>query len=436
MTQSGAIDRSRLKRMSAEGAWVALGQVIAILGGLAGVRILTEALDPSAYGDLALGITLATLAHQCVFGPLGHGTTRFWAAAGQAGTLPAYLVTVRRLALGAAAMVALAGIIGTSLLWVTDRRYWAIMVLLACGYAVLRGFNSMLGGLQNAARQRAIVALHQGGEVWLRFLLAAALVAVTSATGATAMGGFLLALSVVVTSQLLFFRRRVPQTGKGPGAGEDWGGRIRRFAWPFAAFGVFSWAQFASSRWSLEAFATTSEVGYFSVLFQLGFYPMSLMTAFVIQYLAPIFYERAGDASDPSRNDAVQALGSRLTFAAMLLTILATALAFLLHEPVFRLLAAAEYRAVSHLLPWLVLAGGLVASAQTVELNLMSMLRTSRMVGAKVVTATAGVAFNVVGARYFGTPGVVAANVAFAAPYLAWMLLLNRNLRKGAAADA
>ena len=50
----------RIRRLSKEGAWIVLGQVTAVLGSLASVRLLTELLDPAAYGELALGMTVAT----------------------------------------------------------------------------------------------------------------------------------------------------------------------------------------------------------------------------------------------------------------------------------------------------------------------------------------------------------------------------------------
>ena len=52
----------RFRRLSKEGAWIVLGQAIAVLGALASVRLLTELLDPAAYGELALGMTVASLA--------------------------------------------------------------------------------------------------------------------------------------------------------------------------------------------------------------------------------------------------------------------------------------------------------------------------------------------------------------------------------------
>ena len=71
--------------MTTEGIWVAIGQITAIAGALAGMRLITEILNPAAYGELALGLTMANLANQTIMGPLGNGISRYYAPAVQKG---------------------------------------------------------------------------------------------------------------------------------------------------------------------------------------------------------------------------------------------------------------------------------------------------------------------------------------------------------------
>ncbi len=97
----------RFRRLSKEGFWVVLGQAMAVLGVLVGVRLLTELLDPAAYGELALGMTVATLVNQTVLGPLSNGVTRFYAPAQEQGDLGGYLNAVRRLVLSATGLIIL-----------------------------------------------------------------------------------------------------------------------------------------------------------------------------------------------------------------------------------------------------------------------------------------------------------------------------------------
>ena len=431
MTRPQAIDGERLRRISKEGAWVALGQVAAVLGALVGVRLLTELLDPTGYGQLALAMTLAILLHQTVYGPLSNGMTRFWSTARESQAISDYLIAVRGLLVTATLLVGLLALAAAVSLVLLGQEVWALLAVLAALFAVLRGFNTSLGGMQNAERQRIVVALHQGAEAWLRFLIAAAIIVSTQAVSTAALAGYVLALLLVLISQVVVFVRRVRTITDIQTRSRDWRGDIWQFSWPFAAFGLFTWAQVASARWALERFADTGDVGYYAVLFQLGVYPMLILTAMVIQFLAPVFYQRAGDAHDAARIDGVLILGTRLTAITVVLTVIATVAALLLHELIFRVLVAVEYRSVSHLLPWLVFAGGLSAAGQTIELRIMSMLASRSLITAKVATAIAGVILNFVGAWKYGTPGVVVANVLFAIPYFIWMSVLAKRASRG-----
>jgi O-antigen/teichoic acid export membrane protein len=210
------------------------------------------------------------------------------------------------------------------------------------------------------------------------------------------------------------------------GPDRDWQIHIWKFSWPISVFGMFTFAQTVSDRWALGFFTTTQDVGLYAVLFQLGYYPMSIASGMVVQLLAPIFYQRAGDASDSHRNADVNSLSWRVTLFTLGVTVMACLIAFLFHEQIFRLFVARQYTTVSHLLPWILLAGGLFAAGQTMALNLQSQMKTRVMMKAKIITALLGVVFNLVGAYWYGTRGIVIAGVLFSLSYFLWMVVLSQ----------
>ena len=57
---------ARFRRLSIEGSWIVIGQGAAVAGSLVGVRLMTGLLAPAAYGELALGMTAATLVNQAI----------------------------------------------------------------------------------------------------------------------------------------------------------------------------------------------------------------------------------------------------------------------------------------------------------------------------------------------------------------------------------
>ncbi|HTA16730.1 MAG TPA: lipopolysaccharide biosynthesis protein, partial [bacterium] len=410
-----------------EGFWIVLGQAMVVLASLVGVRILTGLLQPAAYGELALGMTIATLANEILFGPLGNGVTRFYAPAAEKGQLRAYLDGSRGLVWQASAAMALLMCVAGAGLWVAGRAQWLPLCVAGFVFAVLTGCDSVLNGIQNAARQRSIVALHQGMAAWLRCLLAFGLILWLGAGSAVAMAAYALATVVVLVSQLLFFRRVARGRTAAAGDAHAWRDRILKYSWPFASWGIFTWAQPASARWALGLFRPMGDSGVYAALFQMGAAPIAMLTAMSVQLLAPIYYQRAGDASDPLRNADVSRINLKLTGAALGVTALGFLAALFLHTYIFGFFVAKGYQSGSYLLPWVILAAGLFACGQVISLNLMSQMKTQTMVLARIVTAILGVAFNFIGAYWYGIEGVVAANILFSLLYFLWMLAFLRD---------
>lgn len=417
---------ARFRRLFKESFWIVLGQAAAVIGALVGVRLLTELLDPAAYGELALGMAVATLVNQTVLGPLSNGATRFYAPAQEQGALGGYLNAVRRLVLSATGIIVLMILLTAVGLLIAGRTEWIGIAIAAIIFATLSGYNAILSGIQNAARQRAIVALHQGMESWARFLVAAGLLLWLGATSTVAMVGYAVAVMLVLGSQYVFFRKIAPKNVTGPYIEGRWREQMLKYSWPFASWGIFCWAQIASDRWALEFFATTREVGLYAVLFQLGYQPVSMATGMAMQLLSPILYQRAGDASDSRRNANVHNFSWRLTWFSLSVTGTAFLVALLFHTQIFGIFVAKEYASISYLLPWMVLAGGVFAAGQVMALNLMSQMKTHAMVVTKIATAILGVIFNFAGAYFLGIAGIVFAGVLFSVLYSMWMAMLSK----------
>jgi O-antigen/teichoic acid export membrane protein len=427
MLNAELLKSERFRRLSKEGFWIVLGQALLVLASLAGVRILTGLLRPAAYGELALGLTLATLVNQTVMGPLAGGATRFYAPAVEKGELGGYLKAVRRLMLRATAWMALPALAAAAAMLMTGQGKWLAIGFAGFVFAVLSGYNYTLSGIQDAARQRSVVALHAGMNGWAQYLFAAGLILLFGASSTAALAGYSLAATAVLGSQFYFFRKTILKGSLQSGNEQEWGGRILGYSWPLMSWGIFTWAQLASDRWALGLFRPMQDLGAYVVLYQLGYSPISVITGMGVQFLAPIYYQRAGDASDSLRNADVNRLNQRLSVAALGVTGLCFLADLLLRTPIFRIFVAGPYRGVSYLLPWMALSAGLFATGQIISINLMSQMRTRSMVTAKIATALLGAAANFAGAYFFGINGVVGAGVLFSLAYFLWMTALLRD---------
>jgi len=392
------------------------------------VRVLTECLNPTQYSQLALGLTVAGLVNQVVMGGITAGIGRYYSIAAEKQDLRGYLYATRYLLAYATVVVVVLGSILTASLYWLDYSQWIGQAVAALVFSVLSGYNSALNGIQNAARQRAIVAFHGGLDAWLKIGLVVGVMLWLGNSSTAVVLGYACSSLLITASQLIFLRRTISPQCEPMNICQKWASQIWAYSLPFTTFGVFTWIQQVSDRWALQAYATSSDVGQYAVLFQLGYTPIALITGMAMSFLGPILYRRSGDATDHARNINVHRIGWRMAYLSLFVTLLAFAITFALHEWLFDMLVASEYRENSHLLPWVVLAGGIFAAGQMLALKLMSEMKSSVMTSAKIGSALIGALLNVIGAMHAGMQGVVWAMLAFSCIYFIWMAVLASHL--------
>ena len=325
------IDTSRLRRLTKEGSWIVIGQIAAVAGALVLVRVLTEYLDPAQYGQLALGLTVAGLVNQVVMGGITAGIGRFYSIAAEKQDLGGYLHATRwLLAYATLAVVIVGSILIAGLLW-SGYSQWMGLAAAALMFSVLSGYNSALSGIQNAARQRAIVAFHGGLDAWLKILLAVGVMLWLGTSSAAVVIGYICSSLLVTASQLVFLRRTIPLHQTHTPDHQPWMLQMWAYSWPFSIWGIFTWMQQVSDRWALHAFGTTAEVGQYAVLFQLGYTPIAMVTGMAMSFLGPILYQRSGDATNHARNANVHRLGWQMTHLSLMVTLIGFAITFAAH---------------------------------------------------------------------------------------------------------
>lgn len=414
------------KGLLSEGLWVGGGHAISAVGLLVGVRLLTEALKPEEFGRLALGLTIVLFGQQIVGGPLVQALLRFFSPAVESRSLPSYLRASGALLKRASRLIS--ALIGLAILIsLLGQARWGLLVATALSFSLISTLASALGSMQNAARQRIVVAWHQVLASWLRFALALFLIHLTQATGLIALVGYCLASALVLVSQLVFFRRRIVGMARDhayPNSNDidSWMMRMQSYAWPFTTWGVLTWAQLASDRWALELFTDTANVGIYSAVYQIGYMPLMMLSGMLTQLLVPILFGMVGDASSPERVARTRRRTFQSLNLVLMMTLVAAALAAIFHRVIAMLLLSDSYHHASWALPFMVLAGGLFAGAQIATQIPLIELDARSLIKPKLFTSSGAIAANLAGAYFLGIAGVIAATLLFSLAYLAWIL--------------
>jgi O-antigen/teichoic acid export membrane protein len=426
---------SKIRNIGKETFWVGFGQILSALGPIFGVKILTHLMTPKAYGELAIAMSAAVFMMYMVRDSLGNAAMRFYSIAAEQNRIIDYIWSLKKLFQKITIFFTLFCSLGILILWLWG---WKHIALLGIPIAILSYFlstNSLLEYIQIGARQRIIVAFHQALLQWSRYLLAALLVYFTVKNATVALWGFAAAGLIVVISQGYFLNLSLKPAIKTPAKissnnGETFKIRMIQYAAPLIISSFFTWLFMFADRWSLVAFRSANEVGLYFALYQIGFFPTILFSKILLQVVSPILYEKAGDGIDQKRMNMVFKTNLILTGIVIILSVFAALILFMIHTQVFNLLVAKEYRAVSWLLPWITLSGGLYAAGQIPLISIMSGDSTVDMIPMKVITILFGCGCYVLGSYLYGLPGVVFGGLTFSAIHLIWAFGIHKNKEK------
>lgn len=416
------VNVTRVHRLAKEGIWIVVGQVASVLGALVLVRVLTEHLDPAQYGQLALGLTVAGLINQVVMGGVSAGIGRYYSIAAEKNQLHSYLIDSGKLMLYATLTVSAIGLmLMAGLLWLGYSR-WMGLAAAALVFSVLSGYNAALSGIQNAARQRAIVAFHGGLDAWLKILLVLGVMLWLGSCGMAVVIGYALSTLCVTFSQLFFLSRLIPRQKEVSANLVPWMGQMWTYSWPMVAGGLFNWGYYSSQRWALELFATTGEVGKFYALTQIAYTPICMGGAMVLSFLTPILFARVGNATDQDRIRDTHRIIMRVAAVGLGLTLSMAAIGVFAHELVFRLMVASSYRSISMYMPHVILAAGILQVSQSLLLLVTIENQTRKILPLAIIGNSITAIMNLYFTRRWGIDGLIISMVAGASLHLVWVI--------------
>jgi O-antigen/teichoic acid export membrane protein len=416
----------RIIRLAKEGCWVIMGQAVNVLSALVLVRILTEHLQPQEYGKLALGLSMAGLVNQVALGAISSGITRFYSIASQSGDVWGYLRTSQRLLGHSSIVIIMAAILLFLVLSVSGQSYWIGLAVVVLVFSIVNGYYSALGGIKNAARQRATVALHGGAEGLLKIVSAFAIIAWLGPTSEAVAVSYVIS-SLMVTVSLAYFSWRYLMRFKscsGTSSDEDWAKRIWLFSWPLMVGGLFNWGYYASQRWALELFVSISDVGKFYVLTQIAYTPISMGGALLMSFILPILYARAGDPSNNDSNTDVGHVVYRLAMLGTLGTLAVAGLAVFFHDYIFRHLVADQYRDMSRFMPIVVIAAGFLQVSMAISILVTVKNKTVLFLQRDIIGNGLIIAINFFATSHWGVNGLIISMFLGSLIHLTWILVI------------
>lgn len=419
----------RLQNLAREGFWIIIGQLFTIFGSLYFIKIITTKLEPSLFGSVSLLLSVSTFFSQVLYGGVGSGVARFFSVAEIKMDLLGYFEKSKQIVFKTSMFLFGFGVLAVLLLLIFGYGNIVLLTVYIIFITVLNGIISVLNNFQNSARQRAIVALHNGLGVILKIILALFLFSLFGANETNLLGAIFLSSVIVLISQLIFLRNRWKNKISIVGSTQsnyNWSSQI----WAYA-FSVILWSSFMalhqlSDKWALEYYNSLKDVGVYTVLFQLGYTPTLLIMTNILAFLSPIMYQRAGDGKDLIKNKYVDSILTRLVWLTFLFSIIGFLIAYFLHREILTLIVSNSYLEYSYLLPFFVLSAGIFSAGQILNLKMESKIQVKEMVFIKISTSICAICSNFLLSAFYGINGVLASLFIYSLTFFGGMLFVSK----------
>lgn len=421
--------------MRRELVWVCLGNLLAFLGSVAGIKVLTFLLGPEEYGRLALGMSIVGFTSLVLYGPLSQALWRFLSVYRERRALGLYFFVFRRAFLAFGVLVLLVGFVAGRALgpWVGPN--WSWLVILSFLFGMVSGSSSGLTSLLSAVRDRSVVALHQGADPWLRLVLVVAMLHWLGANGAIVLLGYAIGTAVVTVSQFTFLRKRDDvrahwqAPGPTPAEFRDSVRELWNYASPFVLWSVVAAVGAYSDRWILQGLFGTRDVGIYFGLYQIANAPISLLGVVLGQLVVPIVFERAGSMTSRGQAEAASRLFRWSVFLTGLATVSLAGTMGLFSRFLVKTVTTDEFAHHHAALGILALGLAVFQIGQMLTMKGLYHNRPSIYIVPKLLHGLAALVFTYFMARAFGITGAAWGLCAASVVHLAAIVVVNRRLK-------
>lgn len=402
------------KGFVSDGVYVGLGQFASAVGTLVGVRLLTEVVDQSVFGEVALIMGVVGLVQGVSSLGLAQAVLRMYPECARNATLD-LLLAVSSSTLWKW-LLWLASAMGTGcLIYSVATRGSVWLTVLVPGLLITESVRLYHVTLLNAARRQPLMALWMGTESWVRAGCALAAVFAIGANADAVLGGFFVGTGVLWLSFVRAVERSVPGQAVSPFR-LGWSSEkheefcriqteVIRYTRPLFPLGLVGWLSGQADRYIIGGFLGLASAGQYAATYGLVSRPFLMIGASVELIFRQFLYE-AVSSGDLGKGKRVLAewLGIIGVFG-----ILGVVGFSVFSSRIADVLLAEPYRETSHLMPWIAAGYLLFLLAQVVERICYAAKDTDSVLIIQCSGAALSILVSTIGVAWFGLVGAAGA---------------------------
>lgn len=392
-------------------AWVIGGRVVAAIGALVSIKLITQYLSVAEMGVFGLALAIANGTAKAGFNPLSQPMLRFAGSAHIEKDFPPLFASYFRAYLSILGLLAI-GIAIAAILEVMSVSTLILAAMIGCGIGLHTGNASMMGSM----RWRRATAVSHIWIAWGRGLVAVVLMTLLGADANIALLGYFAATLLSNSVEL-----RTIMKGTGTTLRSAFAARGDRAEWKsFVAYAAPFFLMFGTDAAVQEidkaivaAWFTKVELGAYVAMQLLARMPVFFVVGLVEQLVYPIFFQGSRKVNQSELTTGSFRVIGKLYVLVLFALVLLCAGVYIMREPLVHLLTTVDYMPYAVLLPLLMLAGVVAQSSRILQAPALRAIGSRVFIPAKIVQLVVLVVTMIAAIPFFGLYGVaIAANIA------------------------
>jgi len=339
---------TRARSLLTDGGWIASMQVLAALGQLVGIRLLTDILPPSVFGEISLWLGGITLVVVGIANPTMQAMVRYY---------PEYRLRdrgyqvrsvarrqLRKLALFVFPAVATGAIAVLSYRWASMTVMAMAAALVIVDIARMQNF-----AILNAVRSHRTYGIWAVAEAWGRPLLAWLFVVQMGVSTPLILTAFLMVslVSWAIMRQFVPHDKDLITSLANP---PELVNRFWQYTLPLLPLGFFGWVSGMADRYIIGALLSPAEVGLYVATYGLASRPMLMLSSILETTIRPAYQHALVEGNSRLAQNYLR----KWALLAFWGSSVAIMVAWIAHSWLANLLLGEGYRDVSYLMPWIV----------------------------------------------------------------------------------
>ena len=303
-----------------------------------------------------------------------------------------------------------------------DFLYTAIIIIF---YTIFNSANSIIRELQNASREREKYILSNLSAVIIRTLIGFILLSQISNKGSILAITYLLSSIIVFLYQYNYFNKLI-NLHKKVKINEQlkWTNTLLKYARPFWYWGIFGWLNQSLSRWSLQFFSNTSEVGIYGIYFVIGFGIPRLFLSTFENFLRPIIFETTDGLGKTKDTKKANRIIKDITLITILGSIFFTFILIFINPYIIDIILNDPYTSYSYLLPAFFFAGSIRGCTDILTLKIKADESPQKLIKPNILMNLISYIYTIILISSFGLEGGAASLILFSIINLIWKITI------------